>query len=135
MAKLILGCPAQHRVSDLANCWTATIGSFTVSIRRAALIAVFGLAIFGQAVLAQQSQEALNKQCEAARERMIAPLREAEIEKCKKNKRADPKFCERFYADFGQGGRAADGTIILRMFDDLPECVAAFEARRQRGHD
>jgi hypothetical protein len=76
----------------------------------------------------------LNIRCDEARERMIAPLREAEIAKCKQDKREDPAFCERFNADFGDGGRTASGSIRPRMFDDLPECVEAMQEtnRRQR---
>jgi hypothetical protein len=64
---------------------------------------------------------------------MIAPLREAAIEECKQDKREDPAFCERFNADFGEGGRTVSGAIRPRMFDDLPECVEAQEELHRRG--
>ena len=73
----------------------------------------------------------LEQQCEAAREARIAPLRAAEIAKCKADKRADPGYCERFWADLGNGHKNANGAWVPRMFDDLPECVAADEARRE----
>jgi hypothetical protein len=44
----------------------------------------------------------------------------------------DPAWCERFYKDYGEGGRHFDGRPIPRLFDDLPECVAAHEARRRK---
>ncbi len=69
----------------------------------------------------------LNLRCDEARERMIAPLREAEIAKCKQDKREDPAFCERSNADFGEGGRTVSGAMRPRMFDDLPECVEALK--------
>ena len=75
----------------------------------------------------------LDLRCEEAREKMIAPLREAEIAKCKQDKREDPAFCERFNADFGDGGRTVSGSIRPRMFDDLPECVEAMQERNRRG--
>ena len=76
----------------------------------------------------------LNARCDEARDAIIAPLREAEIAKCKQDKREDPAFCERFNADFGDGGRTASGSIRPRMFGDLSECVEATQEinRRQR---
>jgi hypothetical protein len=74
----------------------------------------------------------LNLRCDEAREKMIAPLREAEIAKCKQDKREDPAFCERFNADFGEGGRTVSGGMRPRMFDDLPECVDALAETNRR---
>ena len=72
----------------------------------------------------------LEAACEAAREAKLKPIREGLIADCKKNKRNDPAWCERFYSDYGEAGRTASGGIRPRMFDDLPECVAAREARK-----
>ena len=83
--------------------------------------------------ISQMTLEELDQRCDAARENKIAPLRAAEIEKCKQNKRNDPAWCERFHADFGDGGRTVSGTIRPRMFDDLPECVDALTERNRRG--
>ncbi|MGW8370455.1 MAG: DUF4124 domain-containing protein [Gammaproteobacteria bacterium] len=80
----------------------------------------------------QLSLEALDQQCEAARERAIAPLRAEAIAECKTSGRNDPTYCERFYADFGDGGRTATGAMRPRMFDDLPECVTALQERNSR---
>ncbi len=76
----------------------------------------------------------LDLRCDEAREKAIAPLREAEIAKCKQNRRNDPAWCERFNADFGDGGRTVSGSIRPRMFDDLPQCVDALQERNRRGH-
>ena len=78
------------------------------------------------------TQAELDARCEAAREAKIAPLREAEIENCKADRRNDPAFCESFNADFGEGGRTVTGALRPRMFDDLPECVEALEMRNRR---
>jgi hypothetical protein len=75
----------------------------------------------------------LNLRCEEAREKMIAPLREDAIAKCKEDKREDPAFCERFNADFGDGGRTVSGSIRPRMFDDLTQCVEAQQEKHRRG--
>jgi hypothetical protein len=74
----------------------------------------------------------LDLRCDEAREKMIAPLREAEIAKCKQDKKNDPAWCERFNADYGDGGRTVSGSIRPRMFDDLPECVEAQQEQNRR---
>ena len=74
----------------------------------------------------------LDQRCEDAREEKIAPLREAEIEICKQDRRNDPAFCESFNADFGDGGRTASGAMRPRMFDDLPECAEALHEQNTR---
>ena len=76
----------------------------------------------------------LGRRCEAAREAKIAPLREAEIAKCKQQEDSDPARCERFYADYGEGGKTIYGTMRPPMFHDLPECVEDLEERRRRAH-
>jgi len=83
------------------------------------------------AAAADETIEALEQRCEAAREAKIKPLREAEIAKCKADKRNDPAFCERYWRDYGDAGRTVDGRFRPRLFDDLPECVAAREARQR----
>lgn len=82
--------------------------------------------------ITQLSLAELDRRCDAARQEKIAPLREAEIAGCKADRRNDPDWCERFYADYGEGGRTQSGTIRPRMFDDLPECVDALRERNRR---
>ncbi len=74
----------------------------------------------------------LDRRCEDARKKMNAPLREAEIAKCKEQERNDPAWCERHYADYGNAGRTISGTFRPRMFNDLPECVEAEQELRKR---
>ena len=75
--------------------------------------------------------EALERKCEEAREARLKPLRDAEIAQCKASKREDPAYCERYWRDYGAAFRRPNGTLAPRMFDDLPECVTAHEARRK----
>ncbi len=89
--------------------------------------------LFEKTDITKLSVADLDLRCEEAREKMIAPLREAEIAKCKQDKRNDPAFCERFNADYGDGGRNINGSIRPRMFDDLPECVEALQEKNRRG--
>jgi len=72
----------------------------------------------------------LEARCEQARQAKLKPLRDAEIARCKASKRNDPDYCERFWRDLGAATRLPNGAVKPRMFDDLPECVAAFKARR-----
>ena len=71
----------------------------------------------------QQAQ--LDAECEAARERKLAPERQQYLEECVRNKmKENREACERFYSDYG----AETGTR-LPLYYDLPECVSAFEFR------
>jgi hypothetical protein len=83
-------------------------------------------------VFADQASDvaALEAKCEAEREAKIKPLRDAEIAKCKADQNNDPGYCERFWKDYGNSRRGANGGTIPRMFWDLPICVAAFKARK-----
>ena len=82
--------------------------------------------------ISSMSLAALDQRCEVAREKKIAPLREAEIQQCKQDRRNDPNYCETFNADYGDYGRTASGVMRPRMFDDLPECVEAMNERNRR---
>jgi len=70
-------------------------------------------------------QAELDRVCEAAREKKLAPLRQQYVRECVEEQKKDKAYCERFYSDYGarSGDRAP-------LFYDLPECVAAFEFRR-----
>jgi len=81
---------------------------------------------------APSTYEELSASCEQAREARIAPLRQAEIDRCKNESRKDPDHCERYYADYGNSFRGFHGKMVPRMFADLPECEAADQARRDR---
>jgi len=89
------------------------------------------------AVLADQASElaALQAKCEAAREARIKPLREGEIAKCKASRPEDPDYCARYWSDYGNAKRLPNGTMGPRMFDDLPECVAAAKAQQALNRD
>jgi hypothetical protein len=73
---------------------------------------------------------AMEAQCEHEREARIKPWRDMEIAKCKADSNNDPAYCERYWKDYGNRVRTPNGTMTPRMFDDLPVCVAAFEARK-----
>ncbi len=89
----------------------------------------------GSPAIAQgTSLQELHQRCEQAREEKIAPLREQAIEECITNnprRRNVEEYCERFYSDFGQGGRTQSGHFRQPMFNDLLECVEFREAEAQ----
>ena len=71
-------------------------------------------------------QANLDVECEAARERKLAPEREKYIEECVRDKVKDSReACERFYSDYG-----ARTGYREPLYYDLPECVDAFEFRK-----
>ena len=80
------------------------------------------------AIAGSEQQSQLDQACENAREQKLAPMREDYIEECiVKKQRPDRASCERFYTDFGaQSGSRAP------LFYDLPECVEAFEHKRNQ---
>jgi len=96
----------------------------------------FLIPVIGEATSIQD----LERQCEAAREWYIAPMRQQAIDLCiadrtsgrsgSRSSRDAREHCERFYADFGQGGTTQFGGFRQRMFHDIPECQALYEAER-----
>lgn len=74
----------------------------------------------------QSTQAQLDAECEAARERKLAPERARYVDECVRNKIRDGReACERFYVD--HGARSGDRAPL---YYDLPECVRAFEFRK-----
>ena len=80
----------------------------------------------------EMSLAELEARCEAEREKLIAPLRQAEIERCQAQPRTDPQACVRMNATFGDPVRTANGTMTPRMFHDIPPCLEAHNARSRR---
>ena len=89
------------------------------------------LAVANLAQADEAKVQALEQKCDAAREVKLKPLRDAEIARCKSEKNKEAGYCERYWSDYGNAKRNPNGTMQPRMFGDLPECVAAEEARRK----
>jgi hypothetical protein len=66
--------------------------------------------------------------CEAAREARLAPERSRLIEQCVNQEKKERSFCDNYYRDYGHGGKRG-GARVERKYDNLPECVAAREAK------
>lgn len=98
------------------------------------VLVVLGMPLAASADKASEVAK-LEAECEQQREAKIKPLREAEIARCKASERNDPAYCERYWRDYGNAVRRPNGTMTPRMFDDLPVCVAAYEARKALASD
>ncbi|MEO0973845.1 MAG: DUF4124 domain-containing protein [Pseudomonadota bacterium] len=83
----------------------------------------------------QMTLEQLDARCEAARQARIAPLRAEQIASCQEDGTNDPDWCERYFADYGNGGRRRNGRYRPRMFEDIDECLEAASERRRRKID
>ena len=82
--------------------------------------------------ITEMSLADLDRRCKVAREKIIAPLRKAEIAKCIQTGTGDQRWCDVFWADYGDAQRTKSGVIIPRQFNDIPECVEALDERHRR---
>ncbi|MCX8114006.1 MAG: hypothetical protein N3D71_02920 [Burkholderiaceae bacterium] len=104
---------------------------------RAALIAAALAALVGvPAALAQSEAELkrldeLDRKCEAARLAKLVPIRAELIDRCVRIDKRPREVCESEFAHYGDTKATAHGKAIAGLFYDLPECVAAFEARQK----
>ena len=78
--------------------------------------------------VSQGEVDSLNRQCEAAREKQLAPIRAQKTQTCIEQKIRAPDHCERFYTTYGNtsmvGGMRRQG-----LYYDLPECLAFLDAQ------
>ena len=75
------------------------------------------------------SADQLDVICEKEREKRLAPEREQLIQNCIVNQRSSQEYCERYYSDYGAAQAIEPGRVRPALYMDLPECVAAWEAR------
>ena len=78
----------------------------------------------------KMSADQLDVLCEEEREKRLAPEREQLIKICVEDTRSSQEHCENYYSDYGDAIRN-DGTGLIQraLYVDLPECIAAWEAR------
>lgn len=77
----------------------------------------------------QKSAVELEAMCEKKREKLLAPQRERLIQNCIKSQDQSQEYCERYYSDFGDAQRISPAQVRPALYMNLPECVAAREAR------
>ncbi|WP_456405630.1 hypothetical protein [Thiolapillus sp.] len=94
------------------------------------ILIVFAAGLVGGSIAAEPSLQELKNRCEAAREARLAPEREALIQACIEEKKKSAEQCQRFYADYGAGGRTAAGAGRVRKYNNLPECEALYRAEK-----
>lgn len=80
----------------------------------------------------QMSAQQLEALCQEEREKRLAPEREQLIKDCIDIKLKSPGYCQRYYSDHGAAVRLETGYVRPALYSDLPECVAAWEARRKQ---
>jgi hypothetical protein len=73
---------------------------------------------------AGMSPAQLASECERQREARLGPERQQLIAQCKAEGQKSASACERFYADWGNGG-VRGGHTVGRKYDNLPVCLAA----------
>lgn len=77
----------------------------------------------------QMSADELDELCEKEREKRLAPEREQLIKDCVEDWRSSQEYCENYYSDYGAAVRLDTGYVRPALYMDLPECVAAWEAK------
>ena len=98
------------------------------------LLLLFALGLAAAAHAGEDPLQELKNRCEAAREAKLAPERQALIQACIEKQDKSAEQCQRFYADYGAGGKTAGGGTRVRLYNDLPECEALFQAEKERGN-
>lgn len=86
------------------------------------LLATTGLA------LTDADVDQLGKECEAARQVALAPIREQRTQACIDQQLRSKEHCERYYATYGNVAPSSTGAPV-GYFYDLPECKEWLAAR------
>lgn len=102
-----------------------------VALLGAAIVLLLPTLALAQTEAEMKRMEELDRVCEAAREKKLAPLRAARIERCVREERRSRTDCESEYAQWGNTQALATGRARQGLFYDLPECVTAFQARER----
>ena len=75
----------------------------------------------------------LDNICNEARIELLKPVIASKVEDCVNKKNKDRDYCERYYSDYGWGNVTGYGRHRnARLFDQIPECIEAFDARKNR---
>lgn len=107
---------------------TARNASFALTVLAALLAAPTA---FAQSEAELKRLDELDRKCEAARAAKLAPIRAELIDKCVRIDKRAREACENEFANYGDTKGTAQGKAVAGLFYDLPECVAAFEARQK----
>ena len=78
--------------------------------------------------MSEEEVLALEQSCEVARERKLKPEKAAVLQQCLRAGASDQQACERQAGAYGE--RSTGAIRKLGKYYDLPECVAAYDARK-----
>ncbi len=94
------------------------------------LLCIFATSISIYASTTEEARE-LDRQCKEARAKKLKPIQESKIKHCVNVQGKSLDYCQRYYATYGWGGKS--GYAHRKgLFEDLPVCIAAFEAWKNR---
>ena len=97
---------------------------------RWALASLVGLLISaGTLALNQGDVAMLDRECEMARQKALAPVREHRTQACIEQQMRTPESCRSYYKTYGNVRRGPSGAPVGGSFFDLPPCQAWLRAR------
>lgn len=73
----------------------------------------------------------LDRECEMARQKALAPVREQRTQTCIEQQMRTPESCRSYYKTYGNVGRGPTGAPVGGAFFDLPPCQAWLRAREE----
>ena len=71
----------------------------------------------------------LDRECEMARQKALAPVREQRTQACIEQQMRTPESCRSYYKTYGNVRRGPSGAPVGGSFFDLPPCQAWLRAR------
>lgn len=74
----------------------------------------------------------LDEICIQVRSEKIKEAQKEKIELCVNVDNLERAYCERYFKGYGWGSKTASGNRNVRLFDQIPECIEAFNARKNR---
>lgn len=83
----------------------------------------------GSLALDEGDVSMLDRECEMARQKALAPIRAQRTQTCIEQQLRTPESCETYYKTYGNVGRGPTGAPVGGYFFDLPPCQAWLKAR------
>ncbi|MCB1680224.1 MAG: hypothetical protein KDI16_16205 [Halioglobus sp.] len=80
--------------------------------------------------LTQAQVQQLERQCETARDKALAPIRAQKTQACVEQQQRSRRQCERYYATYGNVSIDPSGAPQQGLFYDLPPCRDWLAARK-----
>jgi hypothetical protein len=93
----------------------------------------FSTAYAGSSQKERERIKKLDAACAQAKEKALKPYREAHIRACIDKDKLEPAYCKRYFETFQLDSLTDIETGETVYFNQLPECEAAFQARKNSG--